>query len=329
MIKILSFFKKSDFAEYALAFLLFCFIGTLAFGKGYAYAITDGIKLWAACVLPALFPYFFATTVLSSLSVTGKFAKKLSPLTEKLFNASGLMGYAFSLSATSGYPVGAKTVADLKKSGLISETEAVRASTFCSSPSPMFLIASVGSITFNDRKFGVCLFISNLLAAVTTGIFFSFYKRKDAPTRETLTFKRADNVLYNGVYSAVISILVVGGLIALFSVITAILTDFNALKPITAFIGLFTDDESVKNGIAAGLLECTGGLKILSSAKNAVKVLPVAAALSGFGGCCVLAQSAAYLKTAKIKLAPFFLAKTAHAILSFLFGFITSLLFFG
>lgn len=320
--------RRADVSEVALFVLLLCFAGALVFGKGYSYAVTDGIKLWAATLLPALFPYFFITAMLSGLSLTSKLARKLSPATRLLFNAGGITGYAFFISAISGYPVGAKTVADLKTRGLITPTEAIRASAFCSSPSPMFLVASVGGLMFKNKTLGLCVFFCNFLAALTTGIIFSFYKRSDRPSETEPDLNFSNVSLYEATYSSVISILVVGGIIAIFTVLSEIIRDTGAFVPIENFIGLFTENEAAKKGIAAGLLECTAGLKELSLGGANFFTLPVVAATCGFGGICVIIQSAAYLKSAKIKIAPFLAAKLLEAILSFVFGLLLSLAFF-
>lgn len=316
--------KRSAASEYAIFALFLILAGVLA-TKNYAYAVTDGIKLWAATLLPALFPYFFITSVLSSLSVTGKLSVKLSPVTKKLFHTGGITGYAFFLSTLSGYPVGAKTVAELKKQGLITETEAVRAAAFCSTPSPMFLISGVGALTFCDGRFGVCLFLCNLSAAIITGFIFSFYKRKDEPSKKAAIFNKANFSLYDGVYSSVVSVLVVGGVVALFTVFIAVLSDTGAFIPLNAIIGIFTDDERTIKGVSIGILECTNGIKILSAAQKNFFTLPTVAAICGFGGICVLLQSFIHLKSAKIKIAPFIFAKIIHAILSFIIGILFSL----
>ena len=119
------------------------------------------------CVLPfgygALFifkPYFYAV----------------------VFNINGAVGYALFISLISGYPIGAKTVADLKNSNALNDTEAVRASAVCSTSSPMFLIGSVGSIMFNDKRFGLSLFLCHVFSVLINGFFFSFYKRKEKNT---------------------------------------------------------------------------------------------------------------------------------------------------
>ena len=320
--------KIAAAGEYALFALFSALAGILAFGKGYGFAVTDGIKLWAGVILPSLFPYFFITAALSSLKITGSLSRRLSPFMRRVFNSGGITGYAFVLSVASGYPVGAKTVADLKTKGLISESEAVRAAAFCSTPSPMFLVSGVGAITFGDKLFGILLFLCNLSAAVATGFLFSFYKRKDKPTENFTIFPAADNILFDSVHSAVTSVLSVGGLVVLFTVFTCVLADLGFFIPLTRFLGLFFKDEYYAEAIAKGLLECTNGLKILACGEKGFFSLPVAAGICGFGGTCIIVQSLGYLKSAKIKTAPFFLAKISEAVVSFAVGLALSAAFY-
>ena len=64
--------KHDDVKEYILLILLLSFAITLAAsGKGAEFAL-GGIKLWAAAILPALFPYFFISAALGKLGVTEK-----------------------------------------------------------------------------------------------------------------------------------------------------------------------------------------------------------------------------------------------------------------
>ncbi|MBQ9485445.1 MAG: hypothetical protein IJU83_01260 [Clostridia bacterium] len=301
----------------------------------YRSATLNGISLWAATVLPALFPYLVITALISSLKITETVASALSPVCKKLFGVNGNVGYALFLSLISGYPVGAKIVAELKSDGFISHTEAQRAAALCSSSSPAFLIGSVGGLIFNDRFFGLCLFITHLVSVFAVGFVFSFYKRKDRPTetRRTPSARRSsetenDALLYRSVYSSVISALVVGGIITVFYVITEMLADLNAINPVADFLGLFIKDEKTAYGAATGLFECTKGIKIIAESDLNFFTLPVCAALCGFGGVSVIAQSLAYLKKAKIKTAPFLLSKTLAALINFCIGSVFSLIFF-
>lgn len=322
MVKNLNTFLSGIF----LVFLLF-FSLILALSKQFSSLVSDGINLWFAVVVPSLFPYFFITTILSSLKATSKLSNAISPLTRKLFNVNGAVGYAFFMSVLCGYPVGAKLVCDLKEKGVISQSESVRASVLCSTSSPMFLINSVGGLMFNDTSFGIILFACHLLCAIILGFIFSFYKRKEKPSNTTFSHTiNVDNILYESAYSAVISILVVGAIITIFYTLSHVLFALNILSPITSVISFIIQDEGVAKGLTLGAFECTQGLKQLSICGLKLKALPYCSFICGFGGVSVLMQSLAYLKKAKIKTAPFVLSKCFSAVLNFIVCYIICLL---
>lgn len=309
--------------------VIFCgllgFAVILCADKRYSSAVLCGINLWAATVLPALFPYFFITAILSALNFTSKIANAASPLTKRLFNTGGLVGYAFLMSVISGYPVGAKIVADLKGNGLLTDAESTRAAAFCSTPSPMFLIGCVGNIMFDDFKFGLFLFATCFLSACIVGIIFSFYKRNEKPATVPLPQnKNADNLLYESVYSAVISVLTVGGLITIFYILTEVLLSLRILSPLCKLVSLIFGDENIGTGIITGIFECTKGIKKISESGINFFTLPITAAICGFGGLSVIAQSTAYLKKAKIKTAAFIYAKLLTAVICFILGMLFS-----
>ncbi len=318
--------RLNSFFECAVFLILIGVSALIAFNPNLSASVLDGINLWFACVLPSLFPFFIITACFSYLKITGKLSKRLSPLTNKLFRVNGSVGYALFMSIISGYPMGAKVVSDLKNSGVLSNSESVRATALCSTSSPMFLISSVGIFMFNSVKFGGVLFLSHMLAVLIIGIIFSFYKRKDKPTdfADSISPQKIENLLYETVYSAVISALVVGGMITLFYLITQILLSVNALNPIISAVNCVVDNQHLSKGLVLGLFECTQGLKCISLAGNSAITLACCAFVSGFGGLSVIMQSLVYLKGAKIKTAPFLLAKLLMAVISFIIALILS-----
>lgn len=298
----------------------------IAVNDKIALSFFDGIKLFIACILPSILPYFFITTVLSSLKITGKIANKFSPLMNKCFNQQGIVSYALFMSVLSGYPMGAKIISDLKKDNLLTDTEAVRAFALCSTSSPVFTIGSVGAIMFNNVKFGVLLFCCNFLSAITVGVIFSFYKRKETPkTSHSIKPLNADNLILDSVMGGVTSALTVGGIITLFYMFTEILLTLNLLNPLLFILKTIFKSETLSKGVTLGLFESTKGLKILSSTPCFLS-LPLSATLIGFGGLSVIMQSLIFIKNAKIKTAPFLTAKILGAVISFIFGIIFSLI---
>lgn len=319
----------NSFVETFLFVLLVAVAGLFTLSPTLSGSVLDGINLWFACVLPSLFPFFIITACFSYLKITGKLCSKLSPLTNKLFRVNGSVGYAFFMSVISGYPMGAKVVSDLKENNALSKTESVRAAALCSTSSPMFLISSVGAFMFKNALFGVCLFVCHLLSALSVGFIFSFYKRKDLPTRSMLINpQKMDNLLYETVYSAVISALVVGGMITLFYLTTEILVTTKVLSPLISGLSTIIGDSQVAKGIILGAFECTRGLKSVATCGTSLLSLCACAFICGFGGLSVIMQSIIYLKKAKIKTAPFFIAKILMAVLSVLFVLIFYPIFF-
>ncbi len=316
--------KLKGFFEKSLFLLLIFFAIIFAVRADTSKVVLDAISLWAATVLPATFPYLFITTALSGLKVTGRIAGKLSPLTKRLFNTGGLTGYAFFMSVISGYPVGAEIVGDLRSKGLLGDAEATRAAAFCSTSSPMFLIGCVGNIMFGSSMFGLFLWLCNLLSAIAVGIIFSFYKRNEKPSTAALplTAHGFDDLIGDCAYSSALSIIKVGGIITVFYLLTETLASIGALKPFEALLSLLFGDATAAKAMTFGVFECTKGLKTLASGGLTALSLPLCAFTCGFGGLSVISQSVSCLKKAKIKTAPFFLAKVLMAVLSVIFAII-------
>lgn len=305
-------------------FVLLVFFALLLSTGKYAYAVTDGVKLWAGYVLPSFLPYLFITAILSSLSVTFKIFGKFSFITRKLFNVNGCAGYAFFMSAISGYPTGALVTANLKESGLLSENEAETCAILSSTSSPAFTIGVVGNLMFKNAMFGVLLYAANIICAIITGMIF---RRKENRNDKTSlpVLKTETKSFYDVTYSSVISVLVVGGVIAVFYVLSEILFSLKILSPAVSLFSFLFQNETLGTGFTFGLLEFTRGLKIIGEVKISYLSLPLAAFLCGFSGLSAILQSLAYLKRAKIKTARFLLSKTVHAVLSFLLSLIFSL----
>lgn len=313
-----------------LIFLLLIFLGvTISISARFSRSFIEGVMLWFTAILPALFPYLFLTAILTSLKSTSKITRVFSKPFTKFFNVGGALSYAFFISIISGYPMGAKITCDLYENGVINKHEAMRGFCFCSTSSPVFTISCVGNAMFKTPLFGVVLFIVHLLSTLIIGYIFSFYKRKERPLNYPLKPVNTEGVLYESIYSSVISSLVVCGFIAIFYLITDVLTAVNLLSPLVNLLTKLTGDTNLSYGVSVGLLEYTKGVKIISNGGISLLTLPFVSALLGFGGISIIMQSVAYIKKAKLKTAPFLIAKLSSAVLSFFIGLIFSFLFFG
>ncbi|MBQ9081730.1 MAG: hypothetical protein IJY26_03760 [Clostridia bacterium] len=271
----------------------------------------DGVNLWAVCVLPSTLPFLFITGLLTRLGYVNQLSKRFSPFTKLFFNLSGVSGYCLLMSFLSGYPVGAKTLCDLKEQGVVSASEATKMSFICSSSGPLLILGSVGTGMFFNATVGGILLIAHLSAVVLSGVLFRFYKV--IPSKAYLpALKKADNVLYECMYSSVISVLCVGGFIAVFYTLSLILSDWHIVSPLSSLLTAFGCPEDTAKGFAQGLIEMTGGCKSLAVNPSALNV-GLCAFLITFGGISILVQQIVYLKRAGVKLRIFLPVKLLQA----------------
>lgn len=318
----------------AAILLLLCLL--LAAPTRYAEACMQGIALWAKAVLPSLFPFLILTGLLTRLGAAQKCADRLSPLTEKI-GLPGCAAYCLLVSLLSGYPVGSRTVAALYRGGAVTREQAQRMSVLCSTSGPMFLVGSVGGAMFGSAAAGAALLAAHLLAVI--GVYLAWYFVKGRKKRDTAAKQASrppsaqpaagahiaapadtDGILAASVQSGVLTVLCVGGFIALFFVLAQALADLHALAPLEFLFSIplaAADSEGAAAGLCAGLLEATQGCAAIA-ASGAPLALPLCAFLVTFGGGSILAQQLAFLSGAGVKAGTFIAVKAAQGLAAFL-----------
>ena len=274
----------------------------------FSKSILKGIDLWAVSVLPATFPFLFLTALVTALPPFLALTRKISPIFERLFRVSGAGAGVAVLASLSGYPVGARLFFDLKQSGRIAKKENFRLACLVTTSGPPFLVGTVGALMFGSAKAGWILLLSHLLAIYIVCILLGLFGKKENFAPPLPQSNPNPNLLYDTLWNAVVSVLCVGGLIALFYCFGDML---GALGVFSAFGGNpFTE------GILRGLLEMTTGCSILSKIGTPL-ALAFSCALVTFGGFCVLFQQLAYLTRAEVKTLPFLAVKLLQAALAF------------
>ena len=315
--------KISRAALFLFLFLILLFFS--CFPARYMGACLDGVSLWATCVLPSTLPFLFLTGLFTRFGYVGRLSKTFSPATAALFRLPGVSGYCLLMSFLSGYPVGAKTLCDLKEIGAVSPSETTKMSVLCSSSGPLFILGSVGTGMFADGKIGLILLAAHFAAVLLGGAAFRFYQT--VPAKGYLpALQRADNVLYDCMYSSVLSVLCVGGFIAVFYTLSVMLSDGHILAPLAAGLTLLGVPAETAQGFVQGLVEMTGGCRALAADPAPLNVAGCAFLIT-FGGASVLLQQAVYLKKAGVKMRLFLPAKLLQSCLAAVLAFALSLAF--
>lgn len=280
----------------------------LAFPARYTHLVLEGATLFAVCVMPATLPFLFLTAILTRQKVFQRAAGKIAPLARKAFRVSGAGGLCAVLSALSGYPVGARTVYDLYTRGAIDKSETFRLACLSSTSGPMFLVGAVGAGMFKSAALGWILFISHLLGVYLVSFLLRFTAKKSTALEvPTLALTKNDG---NPLMDSVISVLAVGGAIAIFYAFSGIICDALSLAGLS---------NGFLSATVTGLVEMTSGCKLCSEIGNIYSVA-LSAFLVTFGGGCVLIQQTTFLSRAGVKSLPFIGVKFLQGIVSALFA---------
>ena len=138
----------------------------LARSEETAQAVRDGLALCAQSVVPALFPFF----VLSGLFISMGCAGVLAPALGRLPGVSPAGASAFLLGAVGGYPVGARTVGQLRAAGLCGREEGECLLTCCNNAGPAFIFGVAGLGCFGSLRAGAALYAIHIGSAALVGL---------------------------------------------------------------------------------------------------------------------------------------------------------------
>ena len=96
-----------------------------------------------------------------------------------IFNVPGEGAFALLMGTISGYPMGAKIVADFKERGICDDIECERLLSFTNNSGPLFIIRNCTVYGFfHDAKIGALLLFAHILACITVGVLFRWWKRR-------------------------------------------------------------------------------------------------------------------------------------------------------
>ena len=295
-----------------LVFLVTFKVLFLIFPSVVLSAAREGLILWLNNIIPALLPFMIVTNILVGMGFARSIGKMLTPVMKKIFGLPGAGGFALIIGLTSGYPIGAKAVADLRKTGEISARDAQHLLAFCNNAGPLFILSVVGVGLFRNVTIGYVLWVSHIFSALVLGILLRFVfmsKKNGNDTFGEYSVSSNPNInlgkaFSDSVKNAMESIAVIGGLVIFFSTIIAVLGE----------IGL--PDEGLFAGLIAGVIEVTGGVRKISEHGTSSISLGLAAFAIAFGGLSIHMQTFHFTEGTGIKVAPYLVCKMLHGILA-------------
>lgn len=297
--------------------MLLCYVGICTFAAllrnsdiaiGY---MRYGLKLCFETVIPSLFPFM----VLSGLFVEFGGAQVIGALLAKpigaLLGISGAGVCAPIMGALCGFPIGATTACRLYENGQISQNEFERLLTFSNNPSSAFLVSAVGSALWSCRRFGVVLYVIQLLASLLIGVFLRIFYPLNLEKKEfsdSLPERKVKGVriFTRSVSDAANSMLTVCAFVVFFASVVGALT--NMLE------GLGVNQ--ISKSLIFGFFEMSGAVSLVARISSVETGLILTALCVGWSGLSVHFQVMSMCGERKIRFRPYFIAKAAQGILS-------------
>lgn len=323
----------------SLLFLLFT-ISILIFSNSNLAAVKSGITLWATSVVPSLFPFFVATELLMHTNIVYHIGTLLNRFMKPLFNIRGEGAFAFIMGIISGYPIGAKIATNFRKENICTKEECERLLSFTNNSGPLFIIGSVGILLYRNSMIGLLLFITHLLASLSVGFIFRFWKKQNPSNSYPLSSKshidrknqaclsNLGEILSESIISSIKSILVIGGFVVIFSSVISILKSSGITHIVeillTPFFNFIHISPSFIEPLFTGFFEITNGISTISNIackKLTINIL-ISAFLLGFGGISVFLQVLSITSKSDLSIKPYIYGKILHGIIAVLYTYI-------
>lgn len=278
--------------------------------------VLDSLKNTFTSVIPALFPFM----VISRLLITWGGADLLGRLTGKLFekivHVPAVCAGPFFIGIISSFPLGASSVCELYRTGKIKRADAERMAALCNNTGPSFLLGVVGSVLWGDVRFGVALYLIQIISSLLCGAvrYRRSYFTPSLPgslDRQDCPVSAAD--IADSIADSSVSAVKLAGFIAFFSVVSDAVS--RAFPSFPVF-----------GPIVSSLLEFSGGCVSSASLGG-----PMGAALTGFsisfGGLSVICQTTICCRSCGLSAKECFKLKLFEGILSALLASAYALLF--
>lgn len=280
-----------------------------------------GLLLWFHSIIPALLPFMILSSLMVATDAIHFFTFFLGPIANKIYGISSNGSYALFTGLLCGYPMGAKTCADLVQKKKISPAEAQYLLCFANNPSPAFVISYIcDSVlkTPTTLPFLFAIYTAPLLAGFIYRMFqhtksYPKEKQKFFPYLPKSSFDLA--LVDNAIMNSFETVTKLGGYIILFSILASFIKNLDSSileEPLRCFLLAITE-------ISTGIHYL--GNSIIKNSSIPIKEIAICACVS-FGGLSGIAQTKSILKDSSLSIIPYIFSKIFISLLSALLFFL-------
>ncbi len=306
-------------------------ITVLLFPQNIISASLKGLLIWYKNVIPSLFIFMIGTSILSLTGFSYSLGKVFKNIMKPIFSVSPQCAFPWITGLIAGCPFGAKVISDLYKNGEISKRDAQITLSFINTNGSIFIIGTVASSMLNYTQAGYFLIFILFISSITTGFIFRFIhiKNNSYCSNKTFNIKNSSigTILKTAICSSSETIIMIGGFIVLFSVLTETFEIWGIIdllyKPIKYFINI---DYDYIYGIFSGILEVTYGCEKISSwdCNLFAKIIGIILII-GFGGISINIQTISVFSDTDLNPLVYIISRLINSLIAVLY----TILFYG
>ena len=306
-------------------------ITVLIFPQNIISASLKGLLIWYKNVIPSLFIFMIGTTILSLTGFSYYLGKLFKNIMKPIFSVSPQCAFPWITGLIAGCPFGAKVVSDLYKNGEISKRDAQLTLSFINTNGPIFIIGTVASSMLNYTQAGYFLIFILFISSITTSFIFRFIhiKNNSYCPEKVFNTKNASIgvILKSAICSSSETIIMIGGFIVLFSVLTETFEIWGIIDLLYKPISYFTDiSYEYIYGIFSGILEVTYGCEKISlwNCSLFIKMICIGLII-GFGGISINLQTLSVFSDTDLSPLLYILSRLINSLFTVLY----TILFYG
>ncbi|WP_379136453.1 nucleoside recognition domain-containing protein [Paenibacillus sp. sgz500958] len=329
--------SKSSAPFLSGAVAIFLAVAIISSPEASFQASLGGVKLWWNLVFPALLPFLILSEMLTASGFVHGIGVLLEPLMRKIFRLPGAGAWTLVQGLTAGFPSGAQGVLQLHKQGSVSDKEAGRLAALVHFGSPVTLLIVVGVAFLHSPATGYGLLAIHWISGLLSGLTAGYIGRRRSDSTEHPPSVASDNISHTSLYRRVLgaaikahsedgrnfgrllgesvtnsvqSLMIVGGYMIIFSVITSIILRLFPALPTALPAGILE--------IHLGAQSLTDGAAVIIPIWNGTLKIALLSAALAWSGICSQLQVLTILKPVGISYLPFAGVRLLHASYAYL-----------
>jgi sporulation integral membrane protein YlbJ len=307
----------------------------------------QGLEIFGEIVLPSLLPFFVVSEILIGLGVVHFLGALVEPLMRPVFNVPGTGSFVWSMGLAAGYPMDAVITTKLRQTNDCTRVEGERLLAFTNTADPLFILGAVAVGMFGLPAVGFHLAAAHYAAAITVGVLFRFYGRRD-PAESAHRHERTNRhdsggywahawqemerarkqdgrafgrLLADAMTESTLTLVKIGGFIMFFAALIQLMDSTGMLQlvgvPISGLLGLLKWDQNLTPGLMAGALELdVGSAMVAEVSAPLLQRLAAVSAIVAWSGLSVHGQVASIISVTDLRMGAYLKARLLHALLA-------------